>query len=182
MLTTLHTNDCPSTVARLLDMGIPPFLVSSALSLILAQRLGRKICKDCKQPYEADEESLVPYGHVPQGLGKVQLYKGKGCQVCSFTGMKGRVAIYEVMPINEQLRELILRNAPTAEIRDIALSRRHEDPPPERAAEGPRRRHHRRGSPPGDRQLARRQLVPRSTVSGGGCCPLPRGHHEARVR
>jgi type IV pilus assembly protein PilB len=122
VLTTLHTNDCPSTVARLLDMGIPPFLVSSALTLILAQRLGRKICKDCKQPYDADEDSLVPYGHVPQGLGKVQLYKGKGCQVCSFTGMKGRVAIYEVMPINEHIREMILHNAPTAEIRDAALA------------------------------------------------------------
>ncbi|HKZ06966.1 MAG TPA: type II secretion system protein GspE, partial [Methylomirabilota bacterium] len=106
----------------LLDMGIPPFLVSSALTLILAQRLGRKICKDCKQPYEADEESLVPYGHVPQGLGKVQLHKGKGCQTCSFTGMKGRVAIYEVMPITEQMREMILRNAPTAEIREAALA------------------------------------------------------------
>ena len=122
VLTTLHTNDCPSTVARLLDMGIPPFLVSSALTLILAQRLGRKICKDCKQPYDADEESLVPYGHVPQGLGTVQFYKGKGCHTCSFTGMKGRVAIYEVMPITEELREMILRNAPTAEIREMALS------------------------------------------------------------
>jgi type IV pilus assembly protein PilB len=122
VLTTLHTNDCPSTVARLLDMGIPPFLVASALSLILAQRLGRKICKDCRQPYDADEDSLVPYGHVPQGLGKVQLYKGKGCHTCSFTGMKGRVAIYEVMPIDEHVRELILRNAPTAEIREAALA------------------------------------------------------------
>jgi type IV pilus assembly protein PilB len=122
VLTTLHTNDCPSTVARLLDMGIPPFLVSSALTLILAQRLGRKICKDCKQPYDADEDSLVPYGHVPQGLGKIQLFKGKGCQACGFTGMKGRVAIYEVMPINEQIREMILRNAPNAEIREAALA------------------------------------------------------------
>ena len=122
VLSTLHTNDCPGTIARLLDMGIPPFLVSSALTLILAQRLGRKICKDCKQPYEADEESLVPYGHAPQGLGKVQFYKGKGCHTCSFTGMKGRVAIYEVMPIGDELRELILRNAPTAEILQLALA------------------------------------------------------------
>ena len=122
VLSTLHTNDCPGTVARLLDMGIPPFLVSSALTLILAQRLGRKVCKDCKQPYEADEESLVPYGHVPQGLGKVQFYKGKGCHTCSFTGMKGRVAVYEVMPIGDELRELILRNAPTAEILQLALA------------------------------------------------------------
>ena len=122
VLSTLHTNDCPGTVARLLDMGIPPFLVSSALTLILAQRLGRKICKDCKQPYEADEESLVPYGHVPQGLGKEHFYKGKGCHTCSFTGMKGRVAVYEVMPIGDELRELILRNAPTAEILQLALA------------------------------------------------------------
>ncbi len=112
VLTTLHTNDCPSTVARLLDMGIPPFLVSSALTVILAQRLGRKICKDCRQPYEADEEALAPYGHVPQGLGRVQFYKGKGCPACNFTGMKGRVAIYEVMPISEELRGLILPTPP----------------------------------------------------------------------
>ena len=120
VLTTLHTNDCPSTVARLLDMGIPPFLVSSSLTLILAQRLGRKVCKDCKQPYDADEETLVPYGHVPQGLGKISFYKGKGCATCNFTGMKGRVAIYEVMPINQDIRDLIIRNAPAVEIGEAA--------------------------------------------------------------
>jgi type IV pilus assembly protein PilB len=122
VLSTLHTNDCPSTPARLLDMGIPPFLVSSSLQLILAQRLGRRICKDCKEPYEASEESLAPYGHVPQGLGTVNFYKGKGCQTCNFTGMKGRVAIYEVMPVTTELRDLMLRNATTAEIRDTACS------------------------------------------------------------
>jgi type IV pilus assembly protein PilB len=120
VLSTLHTNDCPSTVARLLDMGIPPFLVSSSLMLILAQRLGRRVCKECKQPYEADEEMLVPYGHTSQGLGKVNFYKGKGCVTCNFTGMKGRVAIYEVMPISQELRDLMIRNAPTAEIRETA--------------------------------------------------------------
>ncbi len=122
VLTTLHTNDCPSTPARLLDMGIPPFLVSSSLQLILAQRLGRRVCKDCKEPYEAKEESLAPYGHVPQGLGTVNFYKGKGCQTCNFTGMKGRVAIYEVMPVTTELRDMILRNATTNEIRDVACS------------------------------------------------------------
>ena len=120
VLTTLHTNDCPSTVARLLDMGIPPFLVSSSLMLVLAQRLGRRVCKDCKQPYEADEETLVPYGHIPQGLGKVDFYRGKGCATCSFTGMKGRVAIYEVMPASQEIRDLIIRNAPAAEIGETA--------------------------------------------------------------
>ena len=120
VLTTIHTNDCPSTVARLLDMGIPPFLVASALLLILAQRLARKVCNECKESYEADEDSLIPYGHVPEGLGKVSFYRGKGCQNCSFTGMKGRVAIYEVMPVSQEIRDLILRNASTNEIREVA--------------------------------------------------------------
>src|SRR4030095_6802405 len=120
VLPTRHTNDGPSPPARLLDMGIPPFLVSSSLQLILAQRLGRRVCKECKQPYEADEEMLVPYGHISQGRGKVTFYKGKGCATCNFTGMKGRVAIYEVMPISQELRDLMIRNAPTAEIRETA--------------------------------------------------------------
>ncbi len=122
MLTTVHTNDCPSTVARLLDMGIPPFLVSSALLLLLAQRLARRVCSECKEAYDADEETLLPYGHMPEGLGTVSLYRGKGCQACSFTGMRGRVAIYEVMPVSQEIRELILRNASTGEIRDVARS------------------------------------------------------------
>jgi len=122
VFSTLHTNDCPSTIARLIDMGIPPFLVASSLLLLLAQRLGRKVCRACREPYDADEESLVPYGHVPSGKGKVQFYKGKGCATCNFTGMKGRVAIYEVMPISEELRDAILKNAATAELRSIAQS------------------------------------------------------------
>src|SRR5881296_199353 len=122
VLTTVHTNDCPSTIVRLLDMGIPPFLVASSVLLILAQRLGRKVCRQCREPYDADEESLVAYGHVPTGKGKMQFYKGKGCATCNFTGMKGRVAIYEVMPISEELRDAILKNQGTAELRTIAQS------------------------------------------------------------
>jgi type IV pilus assembly protein PilB len=122
VFSTLHTNDCPSTIARLLDMGIPSFLVASSLLLVLAQRLGRKVCKQCREPYDADEESLVQYGHVPTGKGKMQFYKGKGCATCNFTGMKGRVAIYEVMPVGEELRSAILKNASTAELRSIAES------------------------------------------------------------
>jgi type IV pilus assembly protein PilB len=122
VLSTLHTNDCPSTVARLLDMGVPPFLVSSSLLLILAQRLARKVCRECREPYEAEEESLIPYGHVPRGLGRVSFYRGKGCQACSFTGMKGRVAIYETMPVSQEIRDLILRNADINEIRVVAQS------------------------------------------------------------
>src|SRR6266481_1617645 len=122
VFTTLHTNDCPSTIARLLEMGIQPFLVASSLLLVLAQRLGRKICKQCREPYDADEESLLPYGHVPSGKGKIQFFKGKGCATCNFTGMKGRVAIYEVMPISEDIRAAILKNVATAELRSIAQS------------------------------------------------------------
>jgi type IV pilus assembly protein PilB len=120
VFTTLHTNDCPSTVARLVDMGIPPFLLSSALLLVLAQRLGRKICKECRAPYDAHEDDLLPYGHVPTGLGKTEFYRGKGCQTCNFTGMKGRVAIYEVMPIGDGLRDMVLKGASTAELREAA--------------------------------------------------------------
>jgi type IV pilus assembly protein PilB len=123
VFTTLHTNDCPSTIARLVDMGMQPFLLSSALLLVLAQRLGRRICKDCREPIEGHEDDLVPYGHVPDGRGRVTFFRGKGCQTCNFTGMKGRVAIYEVMPVTEDLRGVILRGAQTAEIRELAQAR-----------------------------------------------------------
>jgi type IV pilus assembly protein PilB len=122
VFSTLHTNDCPSTVARLVDMGIPPFLVASSLVLILAQRLGRKVCKDCKEPYEIDEDMLKPYGHQPTGLGQVTIYKGKGCAVCNFTGMKGRVALYEVMTMSPELRDMILKGGQAAELRALAQS------------------------------------------------------------
>src|SRR5881628_34646 len=120
VFSTLHTNDSPSTIARLIDMGIPPFVVASSLLLVMAQRLGRKVCKDCKEPYEVDEDSLLPYGHVLTGVGRTQFYKGRGCASCSFTGMKGRVAIYEVMPVSQVIRDLILKNAPVTDIRAMA--------------------------------------------------------------
>jgi len=120
VFSTLHTNDSPSTVARLIDMGIPPFLVASSLLLVMAQRLGRKVCKDCKEPYEVDEDTLLPYGHVLTGVGRTQFYKGRGCAACNFTGMKGRVAIYEVMPVSREIRDLILKNAPVTDIRAMA--------------------------------------------------------------
>src|SRR5438874_6831181 len=91
VFTTLHTNDCPSTIARLLDMGIPSFLVSSSLLLIVAQRLARKVCAGCKEPYEIEESSLESYGHLSKSSERIQVYKGKGCDKCSGTGMKGRV-------------------------------------------------------------------------------------------
>jgi type IV pilus assembly protein PilB len=120
VLSTLHTNDAASTVARLLDMGIPPFLLASSLRLVVAQRLIRKVCEDCKQPYEMDEAKLVDYGYVSRGVGAVTLQRGRGCAVCSQTGLKGRVAIYEVMPVTREVKDLVLQGAPPMEICKVA--------------------------------------------------------------
>ena len=120
VFSTLHTNDCPSTVARLLDMGVPPFLISSSLLLILAQRLARKVCSHCREAYQVDEDALGVYGLRSTGKGTMTIYRGKGCEKCTFTGMKGRVALYEVMPVHEALRDMILAGAPSADLRRAA--------------------------------------------------------------
>ncbi|HTO12329.1 MAG TPA: ATPase, T2SS/T4P/T4SS family [Candidatus Binatia bacterium] len=120
VLSTLHTNDAPSTVTRLIDMGIPPFLLGSSLRLIVAQRLARKICEACREPCEGDEADLVAHGLKPQGRGAVTLYRGAGCATCSYTGLKGRVALYEVLPITREIRELVVRGADAGEIKKVA--------------------------------------------------------------
>ena len=120
VLTTLHTNDAASTVARLLDMAIPPFLLASSLRLVVAQRLIRKVCEECKRTHEVDESTLVDYGYVSRGVGKITLYKGRGCAVCTHSGLKGRVAIYEIMPITREIKALVAQGAPTAEICKVA--------------------------------------------------------------
>ena len=119
VLSTLHTNDAPSTIARLVDMGVPPFLLSSALRLIVAQRLARKICEECRESYEADESELIANGLAPQGRGTLTLYRGRGCQTCSFTGLKGRMALYEVLPVTREIRDQINTGATTAEIKKV---------------------------------------------------------------
>ena len=120
VFSTLHTNDCASTIARLTDMGVAPYLISSSLLLVLAQRLGRRVCAACRESYEVDEDALAGFGHTPATTGKVTVYRGVGCHACDFSGMKGRVAIYEVMTITEELRDLVLRGAATAELRAVA--------------------------------------------------------------
>jgi len=120
VLSTLHTNDAPSTVTRLIDMGIPPFLLGSSLRLIVAQRLARKICEECKGAYDADEGDLVAHGLRPQGRGAIALYRGVGCRACNFTGLRGRIALYEVLPIGREVRELIVGQADSAEIKKVA--------------------------------------------------------------
>jgi len=117
VLSTLHTNDAPATINRLLNMGIEPFLVASAVNLITAQRLGRRVCSQCKEPEEIPRETLVAAGIPEAEVDGVVCYKGKGCPTCNDTGYKGRVGIYQVMPMFEELRELILAGANTAEIK-----------------------------------------------------------------
>ena len=121
VLSTLHTNDAPSTINRLLNMGIEPFMVASSVVLILAQRLARRICSQCKEEVKVSEETLVTAGFSPSEAGTVKCFHGKGCQTCGTTGYKGRVALYEVMPVGEELRELVLQGGSADEIKRKAV-------------------------------------------------------------
>nr|WP_276609552.1 type IV-A pilus assembly ATPase PilB [Desulfuromonas acetexigens] len=117
VLSTLHTNDAPSTINRLLNMGIEPFLVASAVNLITAQRLGRRVCSACKQPEEIPKQALIDAGVSADEVDEYVCYRGVGCPTCNNTGYKGRVGIYQIMPMFEEIRELILAGANTAEIK-----------------------------------------------------------------
>ncbi len=121
VLSTLHTNDAPSTISRLLNMGVEPFLVTASVVMILAQRLARRICPDCKQPITVPEQSLLDLGIKPEEIPGLTLYKGAGCRNCASTGYKGRVALYEVMPFWEPLKEMVLNGASTVEIKLEAI-------------------------------------------------------------
>jgi len=124
VLSTLHTNDAPSTINRLLNMGIEPFLVSSSVVLILAQRLIRRICTNCKEEEKIAPELLTDVGFSPEEVSTLKCYKGKGCGNCSNTGSKGRMAIYEVMPVNEGIKELILQGGSSDDIKKKAISQK----------------------------------------------------------
>ncbi len=117
VLSTLHTNDAPSTIGRLLNMGIEAFLVSSAVNLVLAQRLVRRVCSECRYEEDVQPELLLDMGVREEEIGKFACYRGKGCPVCNDTGYRGRIALYEVMPMYEQVRELVLLGASTTEIK-----------------------------------------------------------------
>ncbi len=121
VLSTLHTNDAPSTVNRLMNMGIEPFLVASSVHLICAQRLVRRVCSNCKEPNPMPPEALVQAGFTPELAAEVTPMKGAGCDRCNNTGYKGRVGLYEVMEIGEELRELILVGASALELRRKAV-------------------------------------------------------------
>jgi len=121
VLSTLHTNDAPSTISRLMNMGIEPFLVATSVNLICAQRLVRRICSDCKEPLEIPQQALLDAGYTPDEAGKTTIYHGRGCAKCNKGGYKGRVGLYEVMEINDELRELVLVGASAIELKKKAL-------------------------------------------------------------
>lgn len=121
VLSTLHTNDAPSTVTRLLNMGIEPFLVVGSLNVVVAQRLCRRICMECREQVEASVEELVACGIAPSSAGKIKIYKGKGCEYCNGSGYKGRVAIYEVLDMTPGVKELVLKHASSDEIKKQAI-------------------------------------------------------------
>jgi type IV pilus assembly protein PilB len=121
VLSTLHTNDAPSTISRLMNMGIEPFLVATSVNLICAQRLVRRICSQCKEPLQILPQALVDAGYTPDEAEKTLVQHGRGCSTCNNTGYKGRVGLYEVMEINDELRELILVGASALELKKKAL-------------------------------------------------------------
>jgi type IV pilus assembly protein PilB len=121
VLSTLHTNDAPSTISRLMNMGIEPFLVATSVNLIQAQRLIRRICKDCKQEHPVPPEALIEVGFSTEETKTMKTFKGKGCTTCNDTGYKGRIGLYEVMEITDEIRELILIGASALELRKKAV-------------------------------------------------------------
>ena len=122
VLSTLHTNDAPGTVSRLLNMGVEPFLVTASLNLILAQRLARKLCQACKKPAtNVDEQALTDAGVPPDKIGSFQPFLPGGCRECNDRGYRGRVALYEVMPFWDGLKDLVINGASAAELKQEAI-------------------------------------------------------------
>ncbi|MBN2053858.1 type IV-A pilus assembly ATPase PilB [bacterium] len=122
VLSTIHTNDAPSTITRLLNMGIEPFLVASSLILVQAQRLTRRICKNCAEPVHVPPEALLDIGFSEDEVEDMVVYKGKGCSTCGDTGYKGRIALFEVMTVSDEVRELVLRGASSMEIKETSIA------------------------------------------------------------
>jgi type IV pilus assembly protein PilB len=120
VFSTLHTNDAPSTVTRLLDMGIVPFLVSSSLLMVAAQRLCRRICVECREQIELPLSVLLDVGFNPEEAEGIKVYKGVGCSACANTGYRGRMAIHEILYINPELQEAIVKQRPANELKEIA--------------------------------------------------------------
>src|SRR6478672_2968295 len=123
VLSTLHTNDAPSTISRLMNMGIEPFLVATSVNLICAQRLVRRICRDCTENVDVPQQALIEEGYTPEEAKTVKIQKGRGCGVCNNTGYKGRTGLYEVMEVDDEIRELVLVGASAVELKKKAIER-----------------------------------------------------------
>ncbi|MDQ2642919.1 MAG: type IV-A pilus assembly ATPase PilB [Myxococcota bacterium] len=123
VLSTLHTNDAPATISRLLNMGVEPFLITASVNLVLAQRLARKVCNDCRREVEIESQVLVDLGCTEQQLANAKVFRGAGCATCNNTGFKGRVALYEVMRFHDDLKEMVLQGASAAELKAAAIKR-----------------------------------------------------------
>jgi type IV pilus assembly protein PilB len=123
VLSTLHTNGAPETITRLMNMGIEPFLVATSVHLICAQRLVRRICRDCSETVEVPVQALLDEGFTPEEAKTVKIQKGRGCAVCSNTGFKGRAGLYEVMEVDDEIRELVLVGASAVELKKKAIER-----------------------------------------------------------
>lgn len=121
VFSTLHTNDAPSSITRLIDMGVPAYLVASSVVAIMAQRLVRVVCEQCKQPYQPSDVVLEMAGVTPEMMAGATFYRGKGCSRCNGTGYRGRMGIFELMIMSPKIRELTFKNAPVAEIRRVAI-------------------------------------------------------------
>jgi type IV pilus assembly protein PilB len=123
VFSTLHTNDAPSSIARLLDLGMEPFLLTATLEAIVAQRLVRKICENCKEEFEPSEQQLMQLGVTYEDHAGRPLYYGRGCDYCNNTGYKGRLALFEIMLMYEEIKELVMKHASTAVLRQEARKR-----------------------------------------------------------
>ncbi|MFA6034031.1 MAG: ATPase, T2SS/T4P/T4SS family, partial [Myxococcota bacterium] len=123
VVSTLHTNDAPSSITRLINMGIEPFLVATSLNLIQAQRLIRKACANCKKPINIDLDQLIALGMTPEDARKATPMKGEGCEKCGGTGYKGRLGIYEILPIQDDIRNAIISGLSDIEIKHLAVKK-----------------------------------------------------------
>ncbi len=179
VLSTLHTNDAPSAVTRLTEMGIEPFLVGSALDAVLAQRLARRLCVKCKEAYTPTRESLVA-SRFPWSDDKPlpELFRPIGCSACAKTGYKGRLALHEVMIVSEEVERLAVERASATVISQVARERGHADAAGRRAGQGPRGRHIDGRDPPGRRLKAWQGRPPGS--SQGPTRPILRENRCAR--
>ena len=122
VFSTLHTNDAPGAITRMVDMGVPSYLVASSVLAVLAQRLVRVVCTKCKQPFTPSDASLEAAGITPEMAEKATFVRGKGCGHCQKTGYRGRLGIFELMLLNSKLRELAFEGAPTQTLRKVAIA------------------------------------------------------------